>query len=185
MSDEDLSQSIAEEYEVEIPERLRRFHATREWEDLGYLHLQRGFLRGWFAPVFDDLDYLCDLSAIGDDFGIDDIDDVDWEDEFGDFVPLAVLEDPDDDVDDDVDDDDDDDLVGAFLVVRVTDTECPVYVWDADGWTLYPLAASLDDFVAGKAWQGKAPVPHDRDGAPYEAFAWADELDDDDDDGDD
>lgn len=180
MAVSELSEAISEAFEVELPERLLRFHEKQEWEDCEYLHLREGFLRGWFEPVFDDEDYLADLDAIGEDFGIDDMDDLDWSEEFADFVPLAILEEDSDD-----DDDDDGDVVGAFLVVQISDPECPVWVWDQDGWMIYPLAASLDDFLAGVAWEGKQPVEHARAGHPYSAFEWVDDVPDDEGDDDD
>ena len=161
-------------YGVKLQPRHRRFLESKEGDGLGHLKLVRGFLRGTFQVDFTD-DALIDLGTLGEDFGIDDMDDVDWRGEFGDYVPFATLT--------DVHAEDDDEPVKSFLIVSVTEEECPVLVWDHDGWMIYPLAKSLDDFVAGVA--KAAQLEHDRAGHAYEKFAWVDEDEDEDDDDDD
>ena len=141
---------------------------------MSLLHLRDGFLTGCFQPNFIVVDYFIDLLVIGDDYGIDDIEDIDWDDEFEGFMPFALLDSP---------DEEDLDLLGAFLVVQTSNAKCPVFVWEREGWMLYPLASSLDDFIAGKKWRGAAP-DHDNMGLPYKKYAWVDEVPDDDDDDD-
>jgi hypothetical protein len=161
-----------------MPERYRRFLSDKEYESLAFLHLKEGFVRGCFATKADDADYLCDLGAIGSDYGIDDIDDIDWSGDFAGYAPFAVLDVVDEEGE--VDDEESSEL-GTFLVIKVDDADCPIYVFEEEGWMLYPLAATLDDFIAGNAWTGKDPAPHDNLGDPYEEFEWVDEVPEDDD----
>jgi hypothetical protein len=154
-------------YGVELPARYRKFLEKREYAALGHLKLENGYLRGTFEVDFTD-EQLADLSALGEDRWIDDMDDIDWEGEFGDYVPFATLT--------DAHADEDDEPVRSFLILSVKDAGCPVLVWDYDGWTIYPLAKSLDDFVDGVA---KAPaLEHDRAGQSYKKFSWVEEDDD-------
>jgi len=159
-------------YGVELPARYRKFLEKKEYTTLGNLKLVDGYLRGIFEVDFTD-DLLTDVSALGEEHWIDDIDDVDWPGEFGDYVPFARLTDA---------HGEEDEPVKSFLIVSVKDAACPVFVWDYDGWMIYPLAKSLDDFVDGVA---KAPkLDHDRAGSPYKKFAWVDDEDEGDDDDD-
>ncbi len=151
---------------VELPARYRKFLEKREHTALGNLKLTDGYLRGTFEVDFTD-ELLTDLSALGEDHWIDDIDDVDWPGEFSDYVPFATLT--------GTHAEEDDEPVRSFLIVSVKDAACPVLVWDYDGWMIYPLAKSLDDFVDGVA---KAPkLDHDRAGSPYKKFSWVEEED--------
>jgi hypothetical protein len=161
-------------YNVELPARYRKFLDKREGAALGNLKLSDGYLRGTFEVDFTD-EQLADLSALGEDLWIDDMDDVDWPGEFGDYVPFATLADS--------HADEEDEPTKSFLIVSVKDAACPVFVWDYDGWMIYPLSKSLDDFVDGVA---KAPkLEHDRAGSPYKKFAWVEEDEDGEDDGED
>jgi len=156
---------------VKLQPRHKKFLEKKEHDGLGDLKLVRGFVRGTFRVDFTD-DDLADLGALGENHFIDDMDDVDWPGEFGDYVPFATLE--------DARADDEDAPVKSFLIVSVTDAACPVLVWDYDGWMVYPLAKSLDDFVAGVA--RAETLEHDRAGHAYEQFTWVAEDDDGDDD---
>ena len=156
-------------YGVELPARYRKFLDKKEYATLGNLKLTDGYLRGTFEVDFTD-DLLTDLSALGEEHWIDDIDDVDWPGEFGDYVPFGRLTDA---------HGEEDEPVKSFLIVSVKDAACPVLVWDYDGWMIYPLAKSLDDFVDGIAKAGK--LTHDRAGYPYKKFAWVEEDEDDED----
>jgi len=178
MSARELLGAMTKAYGVQLPARYRKFVEKKEWEKLGDMHLRlvHGFLRGTFSVDFLD-PTLADLSELGEQQDIDDMDDVDWKGEFGDYVPFATL------VDASAEDEDEEpEPVKGFLIVSVTDGTCPVLVWDHDGWTIYPLARSLDDFLAGVA-SGKR-LEHDRAGSPYKKFAWvepgADEDEDED-----
>src|ERR1700690_1939318 len=162
-------------YGAKLPARYRKFLEKKEYADLGDLRLSDGFVRGTFHIDFTD-DLLADLSALGEEEQIDDMDDVDWPDEFSDYVPFARLT----DAHQDDDDDDDGEPVKSFLIISVTDPECPVVVWNYDGWMIYPLAKSLDDFANGIAKAKK--LTHDRAGHPYKKFAWVDASDDEDED---
>jgi hypothetical protein len=159
-------------YGVELPARYRKFLEKREHAALGNLKLADGYLRGTFEVDFTD-ELLADLNALGEDHWIDDIEDVDWPGEFSSYVPFATLT--------DTHAEEDDEPVRSFLIVSVKDAACPVLLWDYDGWMIYPLAKSLDDFVDGVA---KAPkLEHDRAGSPYKKFAWIEEEDEADEDG--
>jgi hypothetical protein len=153
--------SMQKAYGVELPARYRKFLEKREYSSLGNLKLADGFVRGTFEVDFTD-EQLADLNALGEDHWIDDMADVDWDGEFGDFVPFATLT--------DAHADEEDEPVKSFLVVSVKDAACPVLVWDYDGWMIYPLAKSLDDFVDGVAKAAK--LEHDRAGSPYKKFSW-------------
>jgi hypothetical protein len=161
-------------YGVELPARYRKFLDKKEYAALGNLKLVDGYLRGTFDVDFTD-DVLADLGALGEEQLIDDMDDVDWSGEFGDYIPFARLT--------DIHQDEEDEPVKGFLIVSVKDAACPVLVWDYDGWMIYPLSKSLDDFVDGIAKAGK--LDHDRAGHSYKKFAWVDPSDDDDDEDDD
>ncbi len=160
-------------YGVELPARYRKFLDKKEYATLGNLKLVDGYLRGTFEVDFTD-DLLADLSALGEEHWIDDIDDVDWPGEFGDYIPFGRLTDA---------HGEEDEPVKSFLVVSVKDAACPVLVWDYDGWMIYPLAKSLDDFVDGVAKASK--LVHERAGHPYKKFAWVEEEDEDEDSDDD
>ena len=161
-------------YGVKLQPRQKKFLETKEGESLGDLKLVSGFLRGTVRVDFTD-DDLADLSSLGEDYGIEDMDDVDWRGEFGDYVPFATMTDA-------HEDEDEEEPTKSVLIVSVKDPACPVLVWNYDGWMIYPLADSLDDFVGGSA--GAEEIEHDRAGHPYEKFAWVEEEDDDEDDDD-
>jgi SMI1/KNR4 family protein SUKH-1 len=165
--------SMQKAYGVELPARYRKFLEKREYATLGNLKLEHGYLRGTFDVDFMD-DQLADLNALGEDHWIDDMEDVDWEGEFGEYVPFATLV--------DTHADEDDEPIRSFLIVSVKDASCPVLVWDYDGWMIYPLAKSLDDFVDGVA--KAAALEHDRAGQPYKKFSWVEEEEDEDEDSD-
>lgn len=158
-------------YGVKLQARHRKFLDKKEHDALGDLKLASGYLRGTFHVDFTD-DVLSDLAALGEEHWIDDMEDVDWAGEFSDYVPFATLA--------DVHAADDDEPVRSFLIVSVKDPACPVLVWDYDGWMIYPLAKSIDDFVDGVAKTKK--LEHDRAGQPYEKFTWiTDESEEDED----
>jgi hypothetical protein len=186
MSSREFLGARAKAYDVELPARYRKFIDKKEYEKLGDQHLRliTGYLRGTFSVDFLD-PALADLGELGEQQLIDDMDDVDWAGEFSDFIPFATL------VDAAAEEEDEEvEPVKGFLIVSVTDAACPVLLWDYDGWMIYPLAKSLDDFLAGVA-SGKR-LDHDRAGSPYKRFAWVDpgadedeDEDEDDDDGED
>jgi hypothetical protein len=136
-----------------LPERLETFLKSEELAVGARLDLQDGYVRGVL-----DIDFwaeeLADLAQLGEAAGIDDFDDVEWDDT---LVPLALLT-------------DDGEAIRAFLVADVALEGCPVLLWHQEGWKLYPLAPSLDAFVSGKA--GKRGSGRSDLGEPYRRFAW-------------
>jgi hypothetical protein len=83
-----------------------------------------------------------------------DIDEDVWQKTFCGFVPFASLEDPKGaemlDEAGDGEELEDYEPVDRILVVLATCSDCPVLLLESD-WGLYPIAASLDDFVSGTA----------------------------------
>ena len=161
METEEFVATVQKAYNVELPVRYRKFLDSKEYAKLGQLKLLDGYVRGSFDVAFTD-PQLADLAAFGKSRGIEDMDDIDWADEFGDFVPFATLTDA---------------FKGeraeglkSFLIVGVKEDTCPVAVWDYDGWSIYPLAQSIDDFVAGVAKAKR--LGHNRAATPYKKFAW-------------
>jgi hypothetical protein len=161
METEEFVAAMQKAYKVELPVRYRKFLDGKEYEKLGQLKLLDGYVRGTFNVAFTD-PRLADLAALGEVHGIDDIEDIDWADEFGDFVPFATLTDA---------------FKGggaegvkSFLIVSISEDTCPVAVWDYDGWSIYPLAQSLDEFVGGIAKAKR--LGHNRAATPYKKFAW-------------
>lgn len=161
-----------EAYDVAVPQAYRSFLEKNAVEmEEHILILEDGFLRGRFDVDFGDSDLL-DIESLGEACWIDDMYEVDWPELFADFIPFARLHDEGSLYGDDEDDDDFPDPVRSFLVMQVSDPDAPIWVWDYDGWRLYPLAASLDDFIKGVAWQGKEPLEHIKKSYPYSAFGW-------------
>ncbi len=179
-----IADAIAESFEVTLPEVVVDF--LEDEPDERVLSLKKGFLRGTFEVDFGaeelaNLEELCEVQWIdeGDTLAEE------WKETFGQLVPLALLTDE--------DADSDSDPVKSFLAVDAGNPKAPVYVWDSDGWMVYLLASSFEDFLAGKAPARNALAKIEStivdkkhvSKVPYEAYEWSDEEDDDDDDDDD
>jgi hypothetical protein len=80
---------------------------------------------------------------------------LDWSTHFPQHVPLSTLYDP------ELDEPTADAslVVKSFLTLDASHPACPVAIWDYDGWRLYPLADSLDDFLGGRATRGEVDFP--------------------------
>ena len=155
---------LEEAFGVAVPDVAREFIETAalaKQEEI--LVLEEGFVRGRFEVSFGDYS-LRDLEALGEECWIDDMYEVDWPENFADFVPFVRL------IDEGAEDFDE--PVRSFLVIQVSDEEAPVWLWDYDGWSVYPLAASLEDFLKGRAWEGKDPLDHHFASTPYKRFRW-------------
>jgi hypothetical protein len=151
--------AIEKAFDVEVPARLQKFYEAKQ-APKGQLELTDGFLRGTFQLSFDE-DCLLDIETLCENYLIDEMTREQWTEEFSQYVPLATLADA------------EEDNVGvkSFLVVDVSSAKCPVSVWDYDGWYVYPLSATLDDFLAGKSNGKRAEGDHA--GEPYKKFSWS------------
>jgi len=156
---------IAAAYSVKPPPRYLNFFETREFRGLSKIQLKRGFLEGEFVVDYNVTRRLLDIEGLLEHEQFHETDGLAWKLTFPGFVPFATLEST---------------LhygsgsvsVGAFLVLRLSRPECPVYVAVRDGPAVMPLARSLDAFVRGQAWRDAAPSDQFPQGAPYYAFGW-------------
>ena len=168
----DRADRVEKAYGIVVPVAYRSFlenHAVELEEQI--LHLEDGFLRGRFDVDFGDFDLL-NPKSLGEACWIHDMYEIDWPEIFADFIPFARLHDEGTLYGDDDSSEDFPDPVRSFLVLQISDAEAPIWVWDYDGWRVYPLAASLEDFIEGIAWQGKEPLDHGKASFPYTAFSW-------------
>jgi hypothetical protein len=133
---------------IPLPERYRRFLGSEEHARFSMLHMERGYLVGSFRLDFTT-DALRDSRKLGEMQGIELLMDgeLDWHREYPRFLPLSTLIDP------DLDDPcaDQSVVVKSFLVIDIRDPACPVSIWDYDDCRFFPLADSLDDFLAGRS----------------------------------
>jgi hypothetical protein len=141
---------------LRLPARYRRFLAGGEHARFGHLHLDAGYLVGSFRLDFVG-EALRDPRHLGAVQGIEDLMDgvLDWPSEFPQHIPLSTLIDPaldEPSADESV-------VVRSFLVIDASKPACPVAIWDYDGWKLYPLADSLDDFLDGRATAAHVEFP--------------------------
>jgi len=165
--------ALSEATGIDLPDRYVEFLTSGAHADLPILHLREGYVRGYFAVDHLD-DNLTELEDLAEEHWIDDLFDIDWAEDFEGFVPFATL----------VDAGDPREPgsegwrpVRSFLVIDASNPACPVLLWDYDGWTLYPLARSLDDYTAGEAWGADADAGDGRSqsfGQTFEAFGWID-----------
>jgi hypothetical protein len=130
-----------------FPARYRRFLASGEHRQYRALEMGEGYLVGRFRLDFTD-QVLRDPQRLGELQGIERLANgwLDFRAEFPGLVPLSTLVDP------ELDGPDADAclMVKSFLVIDARDPACPVAIWDEDGARTYPLADSLDDFLAGR-----------------------------------
>ena len=129
-----LIERIESAYNVSLPERYRRFLLDGEYQRYPRIELN-GYIRGPYQMDFLD-DLLPDVAELGQNAGIYDMDDVPWNDDYQGFVPLASLSHP------EVDE------PKVFLVHQVAGDQHRVLLFDYEGWKLYPLADSFDNFLA-------------------------------------
>jgi len=159
-------------FEVELPDRFRQFFLANQAPSK-VLVLENGYVRGPYQVNFDDPD-LVDLHSLAENNGIDSLEDGgdldgDWQDLFGDYVPLATLAKVVDDEDQD-DDDGEPAYAKSFLVADISKPTCPVALWDYDGPYIYPLADSLDAFLAAEP--PTSPRTGEWHSAPYKEYRW-------------
>ena len=130
-----LLAQIESAYGVSLPERYRRFLREGEYQRYPRIELA-GYIRGPYDLDFVD-ELLADVSELGQNAGIYDMDDVPWSDDYAGYVPLASLSHP------EVDE------PKVFLVHQVAGDQHRVLLFDYEGWRLYPLADSFESFLAG------------------------------------
>ena len=155
------AKAIKQAFGVDVPDRLRKFYDNEEAPETE-LVLEDGFVRGTFEVSFND-DDLLDLPALCENHFIDELEPQHWAEEFASYVPFATLF--------DANAEEDDEPVKSFLVVDVSNPQCPVLLWDYDGWSLYPLSATLDDFLAGRPTGAR--TDERRVKSPYKKFRWS------------
>ena len=129
-----LLDRIESAYRVRLPDRYRRFLENGEYRRYPRIELA-GYIRGPYDLDFVDV-LLPDVSELGQNAGIYDMDDVPWSDDYAGYVPLASLSHP------EVDE------PKVFLVHQVAGDSHRVLLFDYEGWRLYPLADSFESFLA-------------------------------------
>jgi hypothetical protein len=147
------------------PLRYVSFLRDEEYEKLEYLELRSGFVEGRYLPDFANFRLLSNIRLLSEAAGVAGLDERTWRLEFPQFAPLAVLE-PTERHETRQD-------VGAFLVIKVTDERCPVYLLVREGRMLIPVAPSLTAFVDGVICAATSPDEHRNVGYPYEAYGWS------------
>jgi hypothetical protein len=128
-----LFDSLESSYSVELPERYKKFLLDEEYKKYSNVKLT-GYVQGPYELDFVNSSLLS-LEEIGEYAGIYDIDDIPWDEDYADYVPLALLSHP--DVDESK----------CFFVIDVVKKDSPVLLFDYEGWTLYPVSDSFDGFL--------------------------------------
>jgi hypothetical protein len=163
LSPEQRLEFIQKSFHVVPSDRLHAFFQMRGFESYTHLKLEDGFIRGTF-----DVDYLSpalvSLAALGDELGIDDMMkggslSVQWKTEFKGFIPLAILS------------DEKGEYLHSFLVVDGAHPDAPVFLWDEEGWSLYPLSDSLSGFLLARPPQKKL-LSNSHITTPYKKYSW-------------
>ena len=160
-----LARALRKRLADDLPQRYASFLSQEQYEDLEYLHLESGFVEGWFLPSFTDFRKLRDVEVMAHASGVDGLNAFTWATEFRGFLPLGTL--------DPVHEGEDSRDVGAFLAIATQPADCPVFVLVRESLMLVPLASSLSAFMRGHRWQGAPLSGHRKLGRPYEAFAWS------------
>jgi hypothetical protein len=126
-----LVDKLEKAYELELPERYRKFIESGEYTKHKHIELA-GYIRGSYNLDFTD-DLLVDVHELGTNAGIDDMDDVPWEDDFARWVPIASLS---------------HEKVPEPKMFLVLDAESEaVALFHYDGWKICPLNDNFDQFV--------------------------------------
>ncbi|MGH7284539.1 MAG: SMI1/KNR4 family protein [Polyangiaceae bacterium] len=133
MSAKKFLASMASAYDVKLPKRYRDFLESGEHKKHSHITLS-GYFQGPYDLDFLDED-LADIAELGNNAGIYDMDDVPWADDYAAYVPLASMTHP------EVDE------PKMFLVLDVESKKNPVFIFGQEGWKLYPIAKSFDEFV--------------------------------------
>jgi hypothetical protein len=128
-----LVDKLEKTYGVELPERYRKFIESNEYAKHKRVEFS-GYIRGPYDLDFTD-DLLVDVTELGMNAGISDMDDVPWSDDFAAWVPIASVSHP------DVEE------PKMFLALNA-DTEA-VALFHYDGWNLCKVDDNFDSFVKG------------------------------------
>lgn len=94
-----------------------------------------GYIRGPYFLNFID-EALQNVTDLGMESGITDIDDCNWKEDYADYMPLASLSHP-----------ELNEGSKCFLVMNIRDSKNPVLLFDYQGWKLYPIAESFENFL--------------------------------------
>jgi Flp pilus assembly protein TadD len=129
----DLLEALRKRHGARLPDRYQRFLESSEYSRYPEVVFE-GFIRGPYHLDFDSED-LADPTELALGHGIDDADDIDWTGDYSNYLPLAGLHHP------------EATEPKMFLMFDVRGKH-PVVLFDHEGWTLYPLAESLDRFLA-------------------------------------
>lgn len=121
-------------YKVKLPSVYTAFLSGKKFADYRMMEM-KGFINGPYFLDFID-ENLSNSTELGMNAGIFDMDDCNWSEEYGDFVPLASMWHP-----------DLKDGSKGFLVTNVKKAGTPVLLFDYEGWTLYPVANSFNEFL--------------------------------------
>lgn len=149
-------------YGVRLPDRYLDLLETGTFARLGLLQLTEGFVRGTFELDFLD-PRLVHFDRLADTLDLE-LDLAAWRATYREFVPFAALHSV-------YAERRSDNLRGvrAFLVMG-TIPACPILMWHWDGPRLFPIAATLDDFVVGQT--GEVPLDHPALSLAYESITW-------------
>jgi hypothetical protein len=128
-----LVDTLEKTYAVKAPKRYRTFIENKEYEKHPRVEMS-GYISGPYDLDFTD-ELLADVKELGMNAGIDDMDDVPWDEDFATWIPIASMSHPD---------------VEEPKMFLVLDTENgTVSIFHQDGWTLCPVSKSFAAFIAG------------------------------------
>lgn len=133
-SAEEFIKKMERTYSAKLPAVYKKFLTDRLYVKYPKVEMT-GFIRGPYFLDFTDSD-LSNTKELGWNSGIHDMDDCNWSEDYVGYAPLASMSHP-------------KLKEGAkgFLVMKVSDPALPVLLFDYEGWTLYPLAASFGEFL--------------------------------------
>lgn len=128
-----LVKDLEKAYDVELPERYKKFLENKEFEKHKRVQFS-GYISGPYDLDFTD-ELLTDVKELGMNAGIDDMDDVPWEEDFAEWVPIASFF--------------HEDVQEPKMFLALNTANEAVSIFHQDGWTLCPVAKSFDAFVKG------------------------------------
>jgi hypothetical protein len=139
-------------YGIKLPAMYNDFLLNEKFEDYPKIEF-KGHISGEYLLDFTD-ELLNDAVELGENAGIYDMPDVDWEARYSNYIPLASISHP------------EIDEPKGFLVMDIKSKDNPVLLFDEEGWRLYPLADSFEAFLknlpVAKTDIKKAFVPREK-----------------------